>query len=296
MRNALLTLILLAILAVDTAANPAGFFGGYVGARVRAGAEPWTPADLDGLALWLDASDASTLWADTNATTAATNNGLVARWDDKSGNGNHTYQTNSALRPVTGARFISGINALDFRRSSLVANPIASTNRTISAFHVFFSALASDDSTAGSARISNFSHDGTDNRAYAGFGSQYTSGKIGFRLGTTMPINSAINVPTNACVFSYHRDFAGYNYAAINGSIAFTNTVAVGGAATSHSIQIGGGGDQERFDGVFAEIVASQISVTATDRQKLEGYLAHKWGLAGDLPGDHPYKSAAPTK
>ena len=32
------------------------------------------------------------------------------------------------------------------------------------------------------------------------------------------------------------------------------------------------------------------------DRQKIEGYLAHKWGLAGNLPSDHPYKHAAPIK
>jgi hypothetical protein len=31
------------------------------------------------------------------------------------------------------------------------------------------------------------------------------------------------------------------------------------------------------------------------DRQRLEGYLAHKWALTGSLPADHPYKSAAPT-
>ena len=31
------------------------------------------------------------------------------------------------------------------------------------------------------------------------------------------------------------------------------------------------------------------------DRQRLEGYLAHKWALTGSLPADHPYKSTAPT-
>ena len=31
-----------------------------------------------------------------------------------------------------------------------------------------------------------------------------------------------------------------------------------------------------------------------TDRQKIEGYLAWKWGLQTSLPVGHPYKSAAP--
>jgi hypothetical protein len=32
-----------------------------------------------------------------------------------------------------------------------------------------------------------------------------------------------------------------------------------------------------------------------TDRQKIEGYLAHKWGLTDSLPVDHPYKTSPPT-
>ena len=35
-------------------------------------------------------------------------------------------------------------------------------------------------------------------------------------------------------------------------------------------------------------------TVDLTERQKIEGYLAHKWGLAANLPADHPYKTEAP--
>jgi hypothetical protein len=30
------------------------------------------------------------------------------------------------------------------------------------------------------------------------------------------------------------------------------------------------------------------------DRQRMEGYLAHKWGLVNELPPDHPYKVSSP--
>ena len=40
-------------------------------------------------------------------------------------------------------------------------------------------------------------------------------------------------------------------------------------------------------------IVTSHLS--DTDRQLIEGYLAHRHGLAGDLDVSHPYKSSAPT-
>ena len=58
--------------------------------------------------------------------------------------------------------------------------------------------------------------------------------------------------------------------------------------------EIGGGGRGIEF------LLAEMIMITGSgfsdaDRQRVEGYLAHKWGLTGDLAGDHPYKSSAPT-
>jgi hypothetical protein len=57
-------------------------------------------------------------------------------------------------------------------------------------------------------------------------------------------------------------------------------------------------GKQRSFDptlnGKIGEIVVMD-SVSSTDREKMEGYLAHKWGLTSNLPSDHPYKTLWPT-
>ena len=34
--------------------------------------------------------------------------------------------------------------------------------------------------------------------------------------------------------------------------------------------------------------------ISQSNSDKIEGYLAHKWGLAADLPSSHPYKTQAP--
>jgi hypothetical protein len=47
--------------------------------------------------------------------------------------------------------------------------------------------------------------------------------------------------------------------------------------------------------GNTCEIIAFDSTLAALDREKLEGYLAHKWGFAASLPTGHPYKSAPPS-
>jgi hypothetical protein len=79
------------------------------------------------------------------------------------------------------------------------------------------------------------------------------------------------------------------------GTVAQAWTPAAANA--SAALQIG----QQRFDslvgafdGEIAEILCYQGDVGESDRQKIEGYLAHKYGLADNLPAAHPYKNTVP--
>jgi hypothetical protein len=48
------------------------------------------------------------------------------------------------------------------------------------------------------------------------------------------------------------------------------------------------------YQGVIYEILIYNTDLTPERRQKVEGYLAHKWGLPMNLPNGHPFKTAAP--
>ena len=79
------------------------------------------------------------------------------------------------------------------------------------------------------------------------------------------------------------------------GTVAQAWSPAAGNATSA--LQIG----QQRFDslvgafdGEIAEVLCYQGDVGVTDRQKIEGYLAHKYGIAGNLPSNHPYKNIVP--
>ena len=49
------------------------------------------------------------------------------------------------------------------------------------------------------------------------------------------------------------------------------------------------------FEVKISEFIIFNDKLSSADEQKLEGYLAHKWDLDGDLPTGHNHKASAPT-
>ena len=50
----------------------------------------------------------------------------------------------------------------------------------------------------------------------------------------------------------------------------------------------------EAFKGEIFAIVMGNNEISTLERQKLEGWAAHKYGLVNELPNDHPYKTRRP--
>jgi hypothetical protein len=76
------------------------------------------PTQITGLQLWLDASDASTLFDATTGGSLVAADGGVARWEDKSGNGRHATQSTSANRPARKTAIQNGLDVLRFDGSN----------------------------------------------------------------------------------------------------------------------------------------------------------------------------------
>jgi hypothetical protein len=53
-------------------------------------------------------------------------------------------------------------------------------------------------------------------------------------------------------------------------------------------------GTSEFYSGTIAEIIVYSTNLTAAQQQQVEGYLAWKWGLVGNLPSTHPFKNSPP--
>ena len=75
-----------------------------------------------------------------------------------------------------------------------------------------------------------------------------------------------------------------------------TGTVT-GTATTSNVVGIGGwynNSTQQAVNIDIAELVFYDANISDTNRENLEGYLAWKYGLTGNLPPNHPYKNTPP--
>src|SRR5690606_16548916 len=51
----------------------------------------------------------------------------------------------------------------------------------------------------------------------------------------------------------------------------------------------------DRFmEGQIGEVILIKRTLSQDERQKMEGYLAHKWGMQDELPTGHPYRNTIP--
>lgn len=81
-----------------------------------------------------------------------------------------------------------------------------------------------------------------------------------------------------------------WNY---NGTTSYSASTSYNGPLTGLTINTGTY-PGESSDCDVAEIVLYNSVVTTLQLQKIEGYLAWKWGLQANLPSNHPYKNSPP--
>lgn len=234
----------------------------------------WTPAVIS-TALWLDAADSSTLTLDS---------GSVSQWSDKSGNGRHATRS-STTRPTLSDNTLNGLDEIAFNGSSQymdITNGMPlSTNMTV--FEVFRRSSSGIISMSlGGTVVSSPPYAvqwWTDNVAYSALSTTEFSTHGTASTATGVFITSLLRNDSNVTLWR-------------GGSMVGTAQTAP--TLTCASFGYVGRRGSNYHNGRIAEIIVISSALSTDDRQKIEGYLAHKWGLADSIPADHPYKFAAP--
>jgi hypothetical protein len=270
----------------------------------------WNPSMIT-TALWLDAADASTI---------TTVGGAVSQWNDKSGKGRNATQPTSGNRPTYQSSVQNSRNVIRFNAAS---SQFLTCSNTAGAFNYLHSgqgliisvvkvgttadpnalygvlgnagafnglrrgfSLAWDDRTLvpTSNRISTAAYDGLNNNVYS-------VGQSDILLPQSFGIAGALIDAANG--IADNRVALLINGSTYTGNTS-TATVSTGDA--SFDFQFGDYGTGFAYlQGDIGETIIVQGAVSTLNRQKLEGYLAHKWGLTANLPNDHPYKLVGPT-
>ena len=253
----------------------------------------WTPAQISTV-FWLDASASSTI-------TIATG---VSTWADLNGNGVNATQASGSLQPSYSATAFPGSLPgilFDGADDIMDISTIAMRNQTHGVYWVF--------SRSGAGTGADVYRPMIGVRASAGTGTDRGAlhyVKNGNNFGACYPYYlgpgtnaydlSAGTVYSNSTgnVMAFQSNTTGWGVWR-NGTIESTTSTISTPDTTNIGYSIGGQYSvSRRMHGVIGEMIMVQTTDTTT-RQKIEGYLAHKWGLSSSLPADHPYKNSAPT-
>ncbi len=221
-----------------------------------------------GLQLWLDASDASTVFQTA---------GSVTDWRDKSGKANHLHQGTGSRQPDTDATQANGLNVIDWDGNHFILLPsslflIPNNNYTM----FFVAKRASED--ASTDYLIQMS-DGATITQYLRYTS--TSGQTLFVSRNTDANQVAFSGATNTDVQIFTFGIDGTTQSLnVNGGTAVTNTSAqFEDGIDAAAIASNSAGTGNRLIGSIAEILIYNREFSAQEIKVNEDYLADKWGI-----------------
>ena len=250
----------------------------------------WTPAETT-TALWLDAADSSTLFDAVSGGSTPADGGSILRLEDKSGNGRHATQSASGARPLRKASLFNSLDSLRFDGSDdlMLMDFGASVSQPVYVFAV---------------TKKNGDPAGFNGRVFHSSSSISSEANVFLPIAVSIGGQFVLNFGTDALTLIQFGDsHAVYATLASGASSAiFRNgssvvTASPGANALQRYCSIGGRYHDglRNYNGDISEIVVLSSATATADRQIVEGYLAWKWGLQGNLPANHPYKNAAPA-
>ena len=243
----------------------------------------WTPSNLD----------SGTLTAWYKADSLSLNDGdAVSLWDDSSGNGYDVSQAVGVRQPTFETNELNGLPVIRYDNVNDLLSDGDIADLDVGTGDIWMACVfkSTDDSTQqclfekGETTFGLFVTGGGDLKARLGSQANAPTQSSGNWSRTAFVIATASRVSSTCNGF-------------VNGSdMTTTGTTDTGSISNSDVFDIGSTAvGASPMNGDIAEVMVGGATLSTDDRQKIEGYLAHRYGLEGNLPSDHPYKSAAPT-
>ena len=250
----------------------------------------WTPDELS-LAFWGDTLD-------TSATNIVQSGGLVSQWSDKSGNGNHAVQSSGSLQPA----FNSG--RMQFNSTGKIFQVTNDPFKGMQNPCIVMLGRWDGAVTWGNTFVS-YLGEGTTGWQVRQRGANIADFCFTLRTVPAVSTTDAAITSTNTDFFigsTYRRDTS-TRIIKHNGTQEYlaNDTGTVGYAGTDERSAIGGRYNADNFTSPNANLNGSIKAMVVLDDasdadvERIEGWMAWRYGEQGLLPANHPYKNAAPT-
>ena len=247
---------------------------------------PYQFTNLDQFGLWLDANDSSTI---------TDNSGAVSEWKDKSGNQLHVTQSTAAKQPTTNSTTQNGKNVISFDGGDYL---VCSSTNIQNTDQVWFFVAEIDSGGVDHAADGIFTYGAWGTGQWhlrANNGSQFRGklNKDGNSLGTSDFSTSHLN---GYQIYSLIFDRTNSKYSSrLNGVINDSDVIDTENLKTNKLIRVFTASNESYSPvGKIAEIICLK-DISLLNTEKIEGYLAHKWGLSGSLASTHPHKIIPPS-
>lgn len=242
----------------------------------------FAPTDITGLALWLDFSDADTLFTDAGSTKVSSDGQAIYQANDKSGAGNHAVQSSESYRPLYKVNIQNSLSATLFDNSNdYLAFPYPLGTATD--FTVFlisrFTSVSNYDAITGRNQNDNTwwgawaIHLSTGGKFYAGTDVKY---RIEAPASPVVANNTFYSIRLKKSGTS-----AGNISLAVNNGTPAVNTKTAANPL-SDEMSVGRRGESSGltpYDGYLGEYIVYNAALSAEDITLVETYLNNKWAI-----------------
>lgn len=269
-----------------TATTPAGSVAAFSNSI-----EQWVPTDAPAVPQhWYDAMDASTI-------TVATG---ISAWANKGSLGGSLAQATALNQPAYNLTGFNGKPAAVFDgvNDGLVSTTTDDTWRNTGYGSLHMAMHPTD--AAGTRALFGSSNATIGRLSIREFGGSYQI--IGTRLDTdTLGFSSGGPIVAETTSFSFRQRWATTAFTVRRNGTTAVNSARLTAGVTSDTpstvralgTRTVGSGDH--FQGPMGEVFTYAVDLSDDDMDRIDGYLAWRWGLEDKLPALHPYKAAAPT-
>ena len=240
---------------------------------------PWTPLYLTNLILWYDPADEDTI---------IESGGVISQILDKSGNGYHGTPLSVGREPSTGSASLAGKNLLSVDQDALIASIPAGTFPTSMQTTILFYRTGVSDlgdqqlfarTSGGSPRPTEY---------YGRFP------RWGGDLGNALHFSDYVRDMTTPRIVAFAASALG-GYVWKNGDERNEGGTTDRYTDSADDFVIGANDTGARaLRGNLGDIVVTP-QLCPLNNAKLEGYIAHKYGLTANLDDQHLFKTEAPT-